>query len=47
MSVAWTRRQIVDALGPIAPVSIEADVRAAALAEAASVRAVDGPRSAT
>ena len=34
VSVGWTRRQIVDALGPIAPVSIEADVRAAALAEA-------------
>jgi glucokinase len=34
VSVDWTRRQIVDALGTIAPVSIEADVRAAALAEA-------------
>jgi glucokinase len=34
VSVAWTRRQIIDALGPIAPVSLEADVRAAALAEA-------------
>ncbi len=34
VSVGWTRQQIVDALEPIAPVSIEADVRAAALAEA-------------
>lgn len=34
VSVTWTHRQIIDALGPIAPVSIEADVRAAALAEA-------------
>lgn len=34
VSVAWTHRQIVEALEPIAPVSIEADVRAAALAEA-------------
>jgi len=34
VSIAWTRRQIIDTLEPIAPVSIEADVRAAALAEA-------------
>ena len=34
ISIPWTRQQIVDALSPIAPVSIEADVRAAALAEA-------------
>ncbi|HSL10989.1 MAG TPA: ROK family protein [Actinomycetota bacterium] len=34
VSVGWTRRAILDALAPIAPVSLEADVRAAALAEA-------------
>lgn len=34
ISIPWTRQQIIDALSPIAPVSIEADVRAAALAEA-------------
>jgi glucokinase len=34
ISITWTRRQILDALSSIAPVSIEADVRAAALAEA-------------
>lgn len=34
VSVDWTRQQIVDALEQLAPVSIEADVRAAALAEA-------------
>ena len=34
VSLGWTRRRIMDALGPIAPVALEADVRAAALAEA-------------
>jgi glucokinase len=34
VSIDWTREQILEALGPIAPVSLEADVRAAALAEA-------------
>lgn len=34
VSVDWTREQILEALDPIAPVSLEADVRAAALAEA-------------
>lgn len=34
VSVGWTRQEILDALEPIAPVALEADVRAAALAEA-------------
>lgn len=34
VSVSWTRRTILDALGRVAPVALEADVRAAALAEA-------------
>ena len=33
-SVPWSRQQILDALSPIGPVVVEADVRAAALAEA-------------
>jgi glucokinase len=33
-SIQWTRAEVVDALGSLAPVTLEADVRAAALAEA-------------